>query len=119
MYQNHRIYFNRQDIDIEAGWMKSKLEKKDLEGFGYALGETMVSHSGESPKLVAERYGSEFAMGFLKGTAVGELELTDLFNCLAAEPEADRIFLTANRDLGRFFENHDVNEGLKGLDEMI
>jgi len=33
--------------------MVAKLREKDLEGFGYALGETMVAHSGESPKLEA------------------------------------------------------------------
>jgi len=55
----------------------------------------------------------------MKGTGVGDFNVTDLFNCLSVEVDADKIFLQANRDIGRMFEMHDANEGVKGLDELI
>ena len=49
MYQDHKLYFNRQDIDNEAAMIVEKLKAKDVTGFGYELGAAMVHHSGESP----------------------------------------------------------------------
>jgi len=114
-----KLYFNRQNIDAEAIEMLKAWELKDFEKFGYILGETMVKHEGEDPKLIAERFGSEFAVGFLKGARVGDVQIEELFRCLEYETEADRIFLEANRDIGKMFEHRDKNEGVKGLDELI
>jgi len=51
----------------------------------------------------------------MKGTGVGDFNVTDLFNCLSVEVDADKIFLQANRDIGRMFEMHDANEGVRVL----
>lgn len=55
----------------------------------------------------------------MKGAGVGEFNITELFDCLKLEDNADQLFLHANRDIGRMFETHDANEGVKGLDELI
>lgn len=69
--------------------------------------------------MEAWRFGSEFALGFLKGAKVGEFDITELFECLKVELNADKIFMQANEDIGRMFEHRDADEGVKGLDEMI
>jgi hypothetical protein len=68
-----KLYFNRQNIDKEAIEMLKAWDLKDFEKFGFVLGETLVRHEGEDPKLIEERFGSEFAVGFLKGARVGDV----------------------------------------------
>jgi predicted house-cleaning noncanonical NTP pyrophosphatase (MazG superfamily) len=114
-----KLYFNRQNIDKEAVEMLKAWELKDYEKFGFLLGETLVKHEGEDPKLIEERFGSEFAVGFLKGARVGDVQITELFKCLEFEPKADEIFRQANMDIGKMFKNRDKNEGVKGLDDLI
>lgn len=55
----------------------------------------------------------------MKGARVGEFDVTELFECLKVEYDADRVFMQANDDIGRMFEHRDANEGVKGLDEML
>lgn len=65
------------------------------------------------------RFGSEFAVGFLKGAKVGELNIQDLFKCLDVETDADYLFMKANAEIGEMFENRDGVAGAMGLNELI
>lgn len=119
MNRHGRLEFNRQDISKEGIEMIKTFEAKDYAGFGYVLGETLIKHEAEDPALVAARFGSEFAVGFLKGARVGEVQIQELFYCLEREPTAEKIFFEANADIKKMFENRDKDEGVKGLDEML
>jgi len=52
---------------------------------------------GDDPKRdYFEKLGAQWASGFLAGTAVGEIDEIELFECLHAEPKAVELFYKAD-----------------------
>ncbi len=52
-------------------------------------------------KEYEKKFGSEFANGFLKGALVGEIAVSELYECLEREEEAVRMFVHANEECSK------------------
>lgn len=58
---------------------------------------------------------AHFAQGFFRGAKVGTFDAKDLEECLAHEPETDKMLAMSAKDVFYSFRKHSPESGVKGL----